>query len=284
MEVVNNALKNNVKETYLKKKCTCGSDLIIINEDILNIIPDEKGKIFILCPCCGSKIELYKYFGGKMYTFNQYSECAAAFKEDVFYIIKELSDINMGYGTEFFRLSKLNIVPRPAKIFFDTYIDEYEYGNWEKKIEKYKKYRNYLTVDISEKIVCTSIYEYAQYTQALTDYILKMLAHEGWSNENPYSELILNVDTQHLIRFFRDPNVDVSDFYFNPSGFNKIANMAKKEERTIFTPDIKDGLECVGEKVEDGCNNISNGLYEISRRIHNASLTEAHSIKMYKQV
>ena len=89
MEVVNNALKNNVKETYLKKKCTCGSDLIIINEDILNIIPDEKGKIFILCPCCGSKIELYKYFGGKMYTFNQYSECAAAVKEDVFYIIKE---------------------------------------------------------------------------------------------------------------------------------------------------------------------------------------------------
>lgn len=286
MKVKNNIFKNiNMEETYLTKKCTCGSDLIITIGDIYNIVPDEDGKVYISCPCCSSKIELYKYFGGKKYDFYQYAECAAVFEKDVYNVTKVLSDINIGFKTEFFTLSKLDIIPCPAKIFFDTYIDIYKHGDWEKIIKKCEQYENNLTIDISEKIACTSIYEYAQYTQALVDYILEMIFKNNyWYYKNPPSGLIFNVNTEYLTQIFRDPDVNISDFYFNPSGLYKTINRYKIEEKTVFTPDINNGLEYVGEKIENGCNNISNSLYKMSCSMHNSAIMNHENINLYKQV
>lgn len=278
MNVVYNALENiDLKATYLTKVCNCGSVLNITYEDVFNLIPDGDGKIHFYCPCCKEEIELYKYFGGKKYSLNQYAECVDSFKMDVLYLLNGLVDINNGHGIYCFKLSGVHIIPYNAKIYFYTYIDEYKIGDWSKKIAEHKLYANDLTIDISSKIVCNSAYEYAQYTQALTDYIVGIISSDEYLGFNNLSSLIdLQIVNDVLIQTFRDPNIDISKFDFTPTKYRMVVRKNEKESRTIFAPEIKDGLEYVGNKIETGSCNIANSICGVAAAINAASVRETN--------
>ena len=275
MEVLYNALEDiDMKEIYLTKKCCCSSELNIINEDVFGLIPDKNNKIYLRCPCCGSEIQLYKYFEGKKYSFEQYAECIDTFKDDVFYLIRNLCDINMGYGEEYFNLAEVHIVPCPARIYFYTYINKYKQGDWSKKNEEHTPYPNNLTIDITSKIVCGSIYEYAQYTQALTDYIVEIISSPSinYGVSTPLSSIDLQVENDMIIKIFRNPDIDIYSFYFSPTEYRELVRKRKEESRTILTPDIKSGLKYTGDKIEKGCLDIQRGLFAIGGSIHDASI------------
>lgn len=274
MEVEYNAVQYmNMNKTYLKKICCCGSALNIQNKDVIKLTPDAEGKIYLHCPCCDKKISLYKYFGGKMYTAQQYAECMEKFHEETFEIIKLISGLLIGFGTEYFVLEGVYIIPSPAKISFRLFINRYEHNNWENQLTHHELFSQSPVVDISGKVVCETIYEYAQYVQAFVDFFIRYMVHQNPHVDFDVPEYLdLKEDTSFLTEVFRDPEIDIDSFEFDPIGLQKTKYQMEIEARTLYTPDIKEGLFYTGDKIEAGCADIAASIRRMACTVHNSSI------------
>ena len=288
MKVLQNNVINIDKEArYVKKKCSaCGSVLDISNGDILSETCDDNNVIIMKCPCCGSVIQLNKYFEGKKYSIEEYSEVVAKFTDELNNATIELTKIDMGYGKEYFNISAIGIVGTETMVSIVVYINEYAHGNWEKLLKENVYYRRF-DFDIPSKILCKTFYDYAKYAQAMFDYVKSTLTNRPNVGFNGFVCRNLYEEYNSITACFRGGDfgsvVDIGDKNY------KLNQAKNKEDKTFYTPDIKEGLEYVGDKIEDGSINIRNGLYAIACTIHNAALTDAettkrHSVEVYGHV
>lgn len=273
-----NIVKVDKDGLYVKKKCSaCGSVLEISNGDILSE-KDKNEDIELKCLCCGSTLQLKKYFAGTKYNIKEYSEVVAKFSDEVGHMLYELQEINRGYGTQYINIAAIGLIGVETSVRVIVYIDEYECGNWQKMINNTVYYKEF-DLDIASKILCDSFYDYAKYAQALMDYVRKELTNYERVKMNGYycPKHSLYEEDDSIIACFRGGDfgsmVDVDDKHYRLSRLKDI------EDKTIYTPDVKSGLEYVGDKVEIASVNIANALYTIACTMHNNALADRETTK-----
>lgn len=255
MKVINkkaNRIKR--KEFYTIKTCSCCNQQIELNNgDILDAADEGNNRVSIICPECGSKVMLNRYFSGKKYTPNQYLTAANKVESIIWDILHEIGEIDRGYGTDYIDVNMIWLIVDPMRVEFKVYINRYEEGNWNHRIG-YSEFYKSMMIDITDYFCLDNLDEYAAYAQAIRDYAVEKMAVSVPNGYYPHEPVLFE---KELLNYFRGGDSKITLSKLSSKKYGEVKHQNYRDAHTLFLPETDEKLQYIGESVDKGLQDIA---------------------------